>query len=544
MIHGSICHAQIISTVAGTGIGGYNGDGIAAVTAKLYYPAGVALDAAGNIYVADMSNACVRKINAVTGIISTVAGKPGIAPGFFAGSGTPATSATFSWYVLGVVPDAAGNIYIADAGSNIICKVAAGTGIITIFAGINGSAGTTGDGGSAASARLNYPAAMAFDVTESNLYIADCYNHKIRKIAINTGIISTVAGTGTAGATGDGGPATAAKLNYPAGIAVDAAGNIYVGDGGNNKVRKITLSTGIISTIAGTGTAGFSGDLGVATAAKFNGPQGLAVDESGNVYIADQGNNRIRKITAGTNIISTIAGSTAGFSGDGGLPELAKLNAPWSLALLANCTLIIADNVNNRIRKITGLTACTSLPVEVIDFIATNHGHQNLLQWTTASELNNDYFTVERSSDAKTFESIAFIDGAGNATHQNSYAYTDEDPYDNISYYRLRQTDFNGSFSYSKTISVIKITPDSCFNISPNPFHFSTTISYAIPEAAIVQIDIFDAAGHLVQRVVDENCSAGVHNTTLNCNHISPGVYLLKFHANDEILIRKVVLLQ
>ncbi|MBK9731693.1 MAG: T9SS type A sorting domain-containing protein [Chitinophagaceae bacterium] len=534
----------MINTVAGTGVAGYNGDGITAVTAKLYYPAGVAIDAAGNIYVADMSNACVRKINAATGIISTVAGNPGIAPGFFAGNGTPATSATFSWYVLGVVPDATGNIFIADAGSNIICKVAAGTGIITIFAGINGSAGTTGDGGSASGARLNYPAAMAFDAGGNNLYIADCYNHKIRMISISTGIITSVAGTGTAGSTGDGGPATAARLNYPAGIAVDVAGNIYIGDGGNNKVRKITLSTGIITTIAGTGTAGFSGDLGAATAAKFNGPQGLAVDAAGNVYIADQGNNRIRKITAGTNIISTIAGSTAGFSGDGGLPELAKLNGPWSLAVETNCNLIIGDNVNNRIRKITGLTACTPLPIELLDFNATNYGNQTLLKWETASELNNDYFTVERSSDAKTFESIAIIDGAGIATHQHSYSYTDENPYENINYYRLMQTDFNGIFSYSKTISVIHYRSDTYLNLYPNPFQNSTTIYYAIPEAANVRIDIYDAEGHLVQQVIDENCSVGAFKTTLNCNHLSPGVYLLKFHANDEILIRKIVLLQ
>ena len=242
----TVCEGQIINTIAGTGAGGYNGDGIPAVAAKLYYPAGVHADAAGNILIADMSNACIRRITTSTGIISTVAGIPGVAPGFFAGNGMPATAATFSWYVLGAITDGAGNIFIADAGSNIICKVNNATGIINIFAGINGFAGSTGDGGGAASARLNYPVAMAFDAAYSKLYIADCYNHKIRKIDTGTGIIITVAGTGTAGATGDGGLATSARLNYPAGIAVDAAGNIYIGDGGNNKVRKITLSTGII----------------------------------------------------------------------------------------------------------------------------------------------------------------------------------------------------------------------------------------------------------------------------------------------------------
>ena len=209
--------------------------------------------------------------------------------------------------------DASGNLYIADTGNNRIRKVSA-TGIITTVAG-NGSAGYSGDGGPATSAQLDGPEGVAVDGS-GNLYIADTCNNRIRKVSA-TGIITTVAGNGSAGYSGDGGPATSAQLSLPAGVAVDGSGNLYIADSGNNRIRKVS-ATGIITTVAGNGSPGYSGDGGPATSAQLNQPAGVAVDASGNLYIADSSNNRIRKVSA-TGIITTVAGNGFdGYSGDGG----------------------------------------------------------------------------------------------------------------------------------------------------------------------------------------------------------------------------------
>ncbi len=460
---GKDCHAQTIGTIAGTGVAGYNGDGIAATIAQLNYPAGLGVDPSGNLYIADMSNACIRKINVSTGLISTIAGIPGNSSGWFTGNGGPATSARFSWYVLGAVAHPSGNIYIADAGSSIICMITISTGIINIIAGVNGLAGSSGDGGAATSAKLNYPVAMALDATGNILYIADCYNHKVRKINIATGIISTVAGTGSAGSTGDGGQAIAAKLNYPVGLAVDATGNVYIGDGVNNKVRKVTIATGIITTFAGTGIAGLSGDGGPATSATLNAPQGLAVDGSGSVFVADMFNHRIRKIESATGIITTVAGSTIGFSGDGGPAMTAKLNGPWSIAIQSDCNLFIADQVNQRIRMVSELPGCL-LPVELISFEVERKENINLLKWVTASELNSESFFIERSNDGKYFEEIGSIKAAGSSSTVHEYLFFDKQPGKYLEYYRLKQTDTDGTYAYSKVISIQAVDQaSSCF---------------------------------------------------------------------------------
>jgi sugar lactone lactonase YvrE len=349
----------IISTVAGNGIfvgpgspNGFGGDGGLATAAQLNDPSGVAVDAAGNLFIADFLQARIRKVTP-DGIISTVAGTSisGL------GDGGPATAAQL-FEPQGVAVDAAGNLFIADTGNSRIRKVTP-AGTITTVAGSSNLG--FGDGGPATAARLAGPVGVAVDAA-GNLFIADSLNSRIREVTPD-GIISTVAGTGINGFNGDGGPATAAQLFEPQGVAVDAAGNLFIADSGNNRIRKVTPD-GVISTVAGTGINGFNGDGGQATAAQMNQPEGVAVDAAGNVFIVDRYNNRIRKVTP-AGIISTVAGmGSAGFSGDGGPATAAQLFEPQGVAVDAAGNLFISDWGHSRIRKVN--------PAGIISTVAGN----------------------------------------------------------------------------------------------------------------------------------------------------------------------------
>ena len=347
--------AGIISTVAGDGTNGFGGDGGPATQAALAHPDGVAVDNSGNIFIADWGNSRIRRVFP-SGIITTIAGSSSYG---FAGDNGPATAAQL-FGPEGVALDANGYVYIADTLNNRIRVVTAG-GVITTAAGngtaifdLNGavSGGFSGDGGPAAVAQLQNPSAVAAD-SAGNLFIADSYNARVRKVTAG-GVISTVAGAGTVGFSGDGGPATSAGIS-PWGIAVDGAGNLFISDSINNRVRRVTAATGLISTVAGTGIAGFGGDSGPAVSAMLNQPTGLALDAAGNLLIADTGNSRIRKVTA-AGIITTLAGSgTAGLGGDGGPSISAKLNRPMGVAVDRAGNLFIADSFNHRIRKVNPL---------------------------------------------------------------------------------------------------------------------------------------------------------------------------------------------
>jgi trimeric autotransporter adhesin len=279
----------IISTVAGDGTGGYKGDGGLATSARFELPYGIALDASGNIYITDYNNHRIRLVTKSTGIITTVAGD---GTQRYQGDGGLATSAGV-FYPLGVAVDASGNIYITDSDSCRIRMVTKSTGIITTVAGV-GTRGHQGDGGLATSAGLFNPQGVALDAS-GNIYIADSYS--IRMVTKSTGIITTVAGDGMEAYKGDGGQATSASLFYPFGVTVDASGDIYIADGNNNRIRLVTKSTGIITTVAGGGVKGDVGDGGQATSAYLHAPRGIAIDSSGNIYIATIGDNRIRMIS-------------------------------------------------------------------------------------------------------------------------------------------------------------------------------------------------------------------------------------------------------
>jgi trimeric autotransporter adhesin len=342
----------IITTVAGDGTTGYKGDGGLATSAGLYYPQGVAVDASGNIYIADTVNHRIRLVTKSTGIITTVAGDGTIE---YKGDGGLATSAGL-YFPYGVAVDASGNIYIADYYNHRIRLVTKSTGIITTVAG-DGIAGYTGDGGLATSAGLNYPQGVAVDAS-GNIYIVDTSNSRIRLVTKSTGIITTVAGDGTIEYKGDGGLATSAGLYYPYGVAVDASGNIYIADTVNGRIRLVTKSTGIITTVAGDGSILYKGDGGLATSAGLYSPFGVAVDASGNIYIADTVNSRIRLVTKSTGIITTVAGDgTVGYKGDGGLATSAGLSTPYGVAVDASGNIYIVDSSRVRLVNPTASTA-------------------------------------------------------------------------------------------------------------------------------------------------------------------------------------------
>lgn len=343
-----------IDTVAGNQSPTYAGDGGAATSASIRFPEGVAVDTHGNVYIADSGNNRIREVSATTGDISTVAGN-GTAG--FSGDSGAATSAELN-FPEGVAVDASGNIYIADTNNFRIRMVTASTGDISTVAG-NGTDNYAGDGGAATSAELDSPIFLAVDSAD-NIYVTDRSANRVRMVTASTGDISTVAGDGFSGVCvgaadrlGDGCPATDSELDSPQGLAVDSSGNIYIADAGYCEIRKVTALTGVIASVAGDTTCGFSGDAGAATSAEMDSPIGVAVDASGNIYIADNGNNRIRKVTASTGYISTVAGSGSGsYSGDGGAATSAGLNNPESLAVDGSDNIYLVDEPDDIIRAV------------------------------------------------------------------------------------------------------------------------------------------------------------------------------------------------
>lgn len=377
----------VISTVAGTVSCGYSGDGGLATGAQLSTPNGVAVDSSGNVFIADTSNCVIRMVSSSTSRISTVAGNFILGCGY-SGDGALAISAQLN-QPYGVAVDNSGNTFVADFNNSVIRSVSASTGTISTFAGVTvpdpnhlnkliGLPMYSGDGYPAPNAELGflnntpYGAGLATD-RAGNIYFADTANNAVRKISASTGIITTVAGNGLIGFSGDGGPATDSQLFYPRDVSVDASDNIFIMDSGNCVVRKISASTGIISTVAGTvpESSGiyhcdFSGDGGPATSAQLypidllTPAGGVTVDSSGNIFIADTGNNAIRKVSASTGIIDTVAGIPC-FSvcfvggGDGGPATSANLFSPYGVAVDGVGNIFIADTSDFAVREVMAL---------------------------------------------------------------------------------------------------------------------------------------------------------------------------------------------
>jgi streptogramin lyase len=331
-----------IVTAAGNGTGAYDGDGAAATAAELNQPCGLAVDSAGDLFIADYANNVVREVIKTTGDIITVAGNGTPGSG---GDGGLAVNAELD-FPEGVAVDSAGNVFIADTVNNQVREVVKATGEIVTVAG-------SGAVGPAADVPLNNPLAVAVDAA-GDLFIADWGNNVIREVDLATGAISTVAGTGVPGFSGNNGPATAAKLDEPEGIAVDSAGDLFIADWKNNVVREVVKATGQIIAFAGNHTAGHSGDNGPATAAELDQPVGLALDSAGDLFIAEYGDDAVREVVKASGDIITVAGNlTSGYSGDGGLATAAELDYPFGLAVNSAGELFVSDVNNNVVREVT-----------------------------------------------------------------------------------------------------------------------------------------------------------------------------------------------
>ena len=338
-----------IVTAVGNGTAGYQGDNGPATAAELDNPWGVAVDSAGDLFIGDANNNVVREVVKLTGDIITVAGN-GTAG--YSGDNGLATDAELN-HPAGVAVDSAGDVFVADLDNNVVREVVKATGDIITFAG-NGTAGYSGDNGPATAAELDWPRGIDID-SAGDLFIADLVNNVVREVVKATGHIITVAGNGTAGYSGDGGPATAAELYTPSDVAVDSAGDLFIADWGNSVIREVVKATGDIITFAGNGKAGYSGDGGPATAAELAGDSGVAIDSAGDVFIADTaGNNVVREVVKATGDIITIAGNgTAGYSGDNGPATAAELDYEGRVAVDSAGDVFVTDSNNNVIREFT-----------------------------------------------------------------------------------------------------------------------------------------------------------------------------------------------
>lgn len=344
-----------LGTIAGCGEAGYAGDRGPAHLAHLNEPKNIALDRQGNLYIADSENHVIRKVDCRSGVITTVAGM--IVTGGAEDPFTPALQAADGG------PDSDDPLADGSGGSSPAYSSTSDiSGMVRYVIGqTRGSKRFAGDGSRADRALLNFPSAVAVD-SRGVLYIADTWNHRIRRVDPETGLIDTIAGTGQARYAGDNGPATAAALNEPVALALDRDRLLFVADQSNNRVRQVDLETGIITTVAGNGEPGYTGDRTAAVASGLSGPSGLALDAVGNLYIADTFSGRIRKVDRQTGIIDTVLGDGSEFRFESGVNESSKsLSRPYGIAVDAQGSLVITDSDNHLLRKLDCTTGMVSL---------------------------------------------------------------------------------------------------------------------------------------------------------------------------------------
>jgi len=458
----------------------------------------LALDRAGDIFIADSQNNCIREVVAATGDIRSVVGN-GL-PGF-SGDGGPAASAQLKG-PNGVSLDSAGDIFISDAGNSRIREVAAATGNINTVAG-NGTAGFTGDGGPATSAELELGglmSAISVDLS-SNIFIADFTDNRIREISAATGDIQTIAGGGTF--FGDGGLATSAELAAPRGVFVDASDNIFIADTSNSRIREVSAATGIINTVAGNGTRGFAGDGGPATSAELDFPSDVFLDAQGNMLISDSLNNRVREVLASTDNIYTIAGNgTAGFSGDGGPPLNAEFNQAAGIFGDGHGDILVADWQNNRIREFPAAVppSCTlsANPTKL-------QTGQSITATLTCSATVNDSLSVTLNWGDGSNPSTATNVASGGAV---TFSFTHT--YENAS-----------SLAYSASASLTDTTLNFTGTVSPSSVAITT---FAAPIVTPGQENISGTPGQPVSMTMSfagGSAEAGLVFSTITCT-VSP----------------------
>ncbi len=511
--------AQIITTIAGNGSPTYNGDNIPALQAQ-FLPEAIAVDKMGNLYISDLDDSRVRKIDN-NGIITTIAGT-GVRE--FSGDGGPAINAGLN-YNWGIALDSALNLFIVDDGESRIRKVT-NDGIINTIAGIDvvNGGGYNGDNILAIDARFEHPSDVALDDT-GNIYVVD-QGRRIRKIDTN-GIITTIAGTGVDGYSGDGGLAVDAEIGDPFAITLDKKGNVYFTDNDTNIIRKIDKN-GIISTFAGNGIADYTGDGGAANAASLNQPDGLAAASDGTLYIADALNHVIRKVDT-LGIITTVIGDgTPGFSGDGGLAKNAQLYYPVDVAFDNAGNLFIAEYGNARIRKVT----FAPLPITLTEFSAAYDDDKIQLMWKAFTDINSAYFNVQRSNNGYSFTTICKVAAIGGNGIANQYSFIDVpaiNSQDNFLYYRLQSIDKNESSIYSKTVSVrLKHLPT--FTIFPNPAKDVLNAGLLSSKEEPATIQLIDVQGKIVKQLTVQ-IHKGYNHIKINVTDLQSGSYSMKING-------------
>jgi len=517
-------YSQIIWTAGGTGTAGSSGDNGLAISALINSPKGIVTDASGNIYFADASNNKIRKIS-TTGVVTTIAGT-GTAG--FSGDGGAATSAKLD-NPNGIAFDASGNLYIADPGNARVRKINT-SGTISTFAG-TGTIGNNGDGGQATSANLNSPADVA--VWSGNLYICDYGAQVIRKVVISTGIISTVAGNGTWGYSGDGGVATSAQLYNPWGVDVNSSGDIFIADATNDRVRKVAASNGYISTIAGTGTAGYTGDGGIGTSAQIDNPISMAVDpNSGDVYFCSN-YKAVRKVAASNGYISTVIGNgTQGFSGDGGSPTSASIGSDYGIYVDASGNLYLADTQNNRIRKVSSTCPANAGPNKTnLEDCCTNNSYPGV----QIGALNVPNVTYAWSPSTN-LTSTSAAQPTSNYTSSTVLTYTVT-----VSYSLCTTS--------NSTVQVHgqEYTGESCCrigNISSNPIHDFAV--YPNPATNQALITLYDVAEYLQitdihGKIVFEIKNVADSELLIDVTKFSKGIYFITAKIGETIEKSKLI---
>ena len=522
IVKGFSANAQTgyIYTYGGNGTAASSGDGGVASSASFNSPSGVFRDAVGNLFLVEYDGNRIRKIN-TSNIVSTIAGT-GVSG--FGGDGGAAIHASFN-NPIDIIEDHKGNFYITDNRNHRIRKIDT-SGIITTIAG-NGTIGYTGDGGPATSATLAWPSRMAIDEV-GNLYLADAGNNVIRMID-TSGVIHTVAGNGSIGYTGDGGAATSASLSDPLGVAFDGNGNMYIADGHNSCIRKVTPA-GIISTWAGNGTYGFSGDGGPATSATMQFPDAIAIDRACNVYFTDWEGQRVRKITS-TGIISTVVGNgTPGFSGDGGSATSAMIDGPDNLTFDNQSNLFIPDFHNNRVREVQKLGDTTGCPPitpiasvaaadssvcedSCITFTSTSTGAIDSIRWVAPG--------AHIASPTSRSTNICFYTTGATMVHLYAYGAGSVDS-SSVSVMVNHCTSHLG-------ITNLNSNHDDCwlFQIDNN----TIVLNSAHPVASDISIALYDASG---QKIFTEKWLAGTFSKQISNLFITPGLYIIKL-SNGKV---------
>jgi sugar lactone lactonase YvrE len=508
--------AQTITTIAGTGVTGYTGDGGAATAAQLNAPADIVFDRAGNLYFSDFYNNVIRKIDRA-GMVSTIAGTGAES---FSGDGGPATAATLN-HPCGLLFNSHGELMISDQGNEIIRLVDTSGNISTII-GTPTIASYGGDGGPATAAMFDNPTRMAYDHF-GNLYISDYHNQRIRKVDVS-GIVTTYAGTGYPGFSGDGGPAILAEIFQPTDVAFDGDGNLYITDQLNNRIRKVDAASGKISTVVGVGTTGYSGDGGPATAAELYYPSTVTFDALGNMYIDDAYNDAIREVSPSGVISTAVGNGTSGFTGDGGAATSATLNQPWEITVDACGNLYIADAFNDAIRKVTFNSIIP--PITGASTVRTGSSI------TLADAATGGTWSVAPATVATIDSATGIVTGVSPGTAVVTFSGDCGVTADTITVY----------FSESST-GVTNLTNQGNIALYPNPNNGTFSISCVLKQQAKeAELKIADVLGRIVySSTIAVNNGSVTEKLTLD-NSIAAGVYFMKISTGTESNVLRFVI--